>query len=140
MPVKAIADIKKSLLAREFPTVMMWNRLEGRPRTHHFNRALKAEVRDALWMLSRQWQMGEFKAEDAGSPVFAKLHISTTTLNQYKAAGNALQPYEKNIPLEVKAEQKTIPFTRAGKEITIDIRLQMGRYWLKLLEKNSLYQ
>ncbi|HMJ46127.1 MAG TPA: hypothetical protein VK498_02295, partial [Ferruginibacter sp.] len=86
-----ITDIKAALAKKQFPTVMMWNRLEGRPRTHNFNRALKAEVRDALWMITRQWQMGEFKADDAGSPVFAKIHIASSRLNQYKAAGKEVQ-------------------------------------------------
>ena len=120
------------------PTVLMWNRLEGRPRTINFDKALKAEVRDALWMLTKQWQMGEFKGDDAGSPVFAKIHITTSQLDSYKAAGNALQNFEVNVPLETKAEQKKIPFTRNGINISIDIRLQMGRYWLKLLKEKTL--
>lgn len=131
-------DIGKALKDKLHPTVLMWNRLEGRPRTHDFDKALKAEVRDALWMLTRQWQMGEFNSEDAGSPVFAKVHVSTSPLDKYKAAGNAEQKYEENVPLEVKAEQKKIPFSRDGKEINMDIRLQMGRYWLKLLKSKSL--
>ena len=57
-----------------FPTLTRYNRLESRPRTDNFSRALRAEVRDALWMLCKQWQMGEFAGDDAGSPVFAKLH------------------------------------------------------------------
>jgi len=123
---------------RIFPTVLMWNRLEGRPRRQDFDKALKAEVRDALWMLTRQWQMGEFKGDDAGSPVFAKIHITTSELDTYKAAGNAEQSFEVNVPLETKAEQKKIPFTRNGINISIDIRLQMGRYWLKLLKQKAL--
>jgi hypothetical protein len=72
----AITDIRPILKGtRQIPTIMMWNRLECRPRTKNFDRALQAEVRDALWMLTRQWQMGEFKADDAGSPVLAKMHI-----------------------------------------------------------------
>ena len=35
------------------------------------DRALRAEVRDPLWMLTRQWQMGEFQGDDAG---FRSLH------------------------------------------------------------------
>ena len=131
-------NISLVLSEKMFPTVMMWNRLEGSPRTHQFNKALKAEVRDALWMLTKQWQMGEFKADDAGSPVFAKVHISTSTLTDYKAAENPEQVYEKNLPLEVKAEQKKIPFGSKKKEISLDIRLQMGKFWLILLKKNSL--
>lgn len=51
----------------------VWNRLEGQPRSEDMQRALKAEVRDALWMLTRQWQMGEFAGDDAGTPAFANL-------------------------------------------------------------------
>ena len=47
-----IADLRAALLARTFPTVTVWNRLEGRPRSVEFDRALSAEVRDALWMLA----------------------------------------------------------------------------------------
>lgn len=131
-------NISKVLAERLHPTVMMWNRLEGRPRTHDFDRAMKAEIRDALWMLTRQWQMGEFNSDDAGSPVFAKVHISTSPLDRYRAASQQEQPYEENVPLEVKAEQKKISFLREGKEMSIDIRLQMGRYWLKLLRSANL--
>jgi hypothetical protein len=131
-------DIGKVLAERKHPTVMMWNRLEGRPRTHDFDRAMKAEIRDALWMLTRQWQMGEFNSDDAGSPVFAKVHISTSPLDRYRAASQQEQLYEENVPLEVKAEQKKILFSREGKEMSIDIRLQMGRCWLKLLKSGSL--
>ncbi|MGH8601918.1 MAG: hypothetical protein ACREXR_03805, partial [Gammaproteobacteria bacterium] len=63
------------ILSRQIilPTVVMWNRLEGRPRRKDFDRALRAEVRDALWMLTKQWQVGEFRGDDAGSPVYARL-------------------------------------------------------------------
>jgi len=132
------ANIKQVLDEKLHPTVVMWNRLEGRPRTHHFDRALKGEVRDALWMLTKQWQMGEFKADDAGSPVHAKVHITSSRLDTFKAAGQNPQDFEHNIPLEAKAEQKQIPFTRDGKEISIDIRLQLGRYWLQLLKEKGL--
>jgi hypothetical protein len=131
-------DISLALAQRKFPTALMWNRLEGRPRTHHFDRALKAEVRDALWMLTKQWQTGEFKADDAGSPVFAKIHVSTSQLDQYKADSQAEQEFEANVPLEAKVEQKKIPFTKGGKDISIDLRLQMGGYWLKMLVKAGL--
>ncbi len=138
MAVNQITDIRQALVQQRFPTVMMWNRLEGRPRTQNFDKALKAEVRDALWMLTKQWQMGEFKGDDAGSPVFAKIHITSSHVQKYKAADKAEQDFEDNIPLEVKVEQKKIPFKRDGKKISIDIRLQLGKYWLRLLTENGL--
>lgn len=126
-----VKDISTAIEKKAFPTVVMWNRLEGRPRTHDFDRALKAELRDALWMLTKQWQMGEFNGDDAGSPVFAKVHIATTALTKYKADGHHAQPYEENVPLETKVEQRKIVFKKDGRPVSLDLRLQMGRRWLK---------
>ena len=72
-PYVAMPEIEAILTRKaRLPTTVMWNRLEGRPRRPDFTRALQAEVRDPLWMITRQWQMGEFIGEDAGSPVTAK--------------------------------------------------------------------
>src|SRR5215467_4638370 len=94
-----VADLKAALKEQAFPSITTWNRLEGRPRTQSFERALQAEVRDALWMLTKQWQMGEFRGSDAGSPVFAKLQVDTTTLTKYQPGGLATQPFEADVPL-----------------------------------------
>src|SRR5262245_52515239 len=96
----AVSNLRAAIAERSFPTVTAWNRLEGRPRTLAFDRALKAEVRDALWMLTRQWQLGEFRGDDAGSPVFAKVHAATTRLTKYRAGTHAPEPFEDDIPLE----------------------------------------
>ena len=73
------------------PTITRYNRLESRPRTDNFTRALRAEVRDALWMLCKQWQMGEFAGDDAGSPVDAKLHVDGQQIAKYQPLGDAAQ-------------------------------------------------
>ena len=46
-----------------------WNRLEGSPYKEDDVSPYEFRVRDPLWMLSRQWQMGNFEAEDNGSPI-----------------------------------------------------------------------
>jgi hypothetical protein len=127
-----IEHMDEALAERRFPTVTVWNRLEGRPRTGQFDRALKAEVRDALWMLTRQWQMGEFRGEDAGSPVFARLHLATTRLTKYRPRALAAEPFGENAPLEATVERRPLPLVRAGREISLDLRLVMGRQWLKM--------
>ena len=133
-----VPDIKKALDDRLHPTIVLWNRLEGRPRTHNFERALKAEVRDALWMLTKQWQMGELSGDDAGSPVFAKVHIETTQLTKYKPGDQPVQVFNKNVPLETIAEQRKILFSWDEKNMQLDLRLNIGRYWLKVLRDNGL--
>jgi hypothetical protein len=123
-----INEMKPLLAKLAFPTVMMWNRIEGRPRsTKNFDRALKAEVRDALWMLSRQWQMGEFEGDDAGSPVLAKLRLDTTQLTKYQADDRGVQPMPDDIPLEAQVEQKALPHSVWLGPISLDLRLMAGR-------------
>jgi hypothetical protein len=65
-------ETKPTALPDFHPAIVTWNRLEGRPRTADFERSLRAEIRDPLWMLCRQWQFGEFQGEDAGSASIAQ--------------------------------------------------------------------
>ncbi|MCL5950228.1 MAG: hypothetical protein M1132_00660 [Chloroflexi bacterium] len=127
-------------LAKELllPVLPVFNRLEARPRTHDFDQALRAEVRDALWMLTKQWQMGEFKGDDAGSPVSAKVYMEKTALTKYRPADRPAQAFDDCVPLEAKVEQRRIPFLAGDLEIALDLRLVMGRHWAKLLAKHGL--
>src|SRR6187431_2063769 len=92
-------NLSRVVESRSRPGITLWNRLEGRPRADKFDRALRAEVRDALWMLTRQWQMGEFQGDDAGSPVLAKIRMDTTRLTQYQADSQDVQAFPDDIPL-----------------------------------------
>lgn len=135
----AIEDIKAIInYQRLIPTIVMWNKLEGQPRASNFDRALKAEVRDALFMLTKQWQMGEFKGDDAGSPVIAKVHVETTQLNKYKANDHSTQLFETDVPMETKVEQRKLPFNAGEQVLSMDIRLLMGRQWLKMTNKPDI--
>jgi hypothetical protein len=139
MAIRSITENLGAVLAeRQVPTITMWNRLEGRPRTDNFDRALRAEVRDALWMLARQWQLGELHGDDAGSPVFAKVHSEATRLRRYRAGGDAgdageVEPFDDGLPLEAKVEARPITFTSDQAAFSLDLRLLLGRQWLKML-------
>lgn len=131
-----VADLKTALVDRLLPSITYWNRLEGRPRTDNFERALRAEVRDALWMLCKQWQMAEFRGDDAGSPVFGKVHLSHTRLTKYRPGADLpVQDFDDHTPLEAKVEQRPISFNAGSQKMSLDLRLQMGRQWLKMLDK-----
>ena len=100
MPFTVDATMKLMLRVLAFPpAVVGWNRLEGRPRTANFERALRAEVRDALWFLTRQWQFGEFQGEDAGSPVEVRTAVRTDGLQHYAVARDRALPYDPAVPL-----------------------------------------
>lgn len=127
-----IGDIKVALSERLFPAITTWDRMEARPRSQNFDRALQAEVRDALWMLTKQWQMGEFRGSDAGSPVFAKLLLATTRLTKYRPAGGGAQLFDSSIPLETKVERRPVPLHRQQRVLALDLRLVMARQWFAL--------
>src|SRR5512138_976960 len=104
-----VPDLKSVIDTRDIVGITSWNRLEGRPRAEKFDRALRAEVRDALWMLARQWQMGEFRGDDAGSPIAAKVHVETTRLRKYQPAHGEVAMFDDGTPLETRVEQRPIP-------------------------------
>ncbi|HEX8905463.1 MAG TPA: hypothetical protein VF771_11500 [Longimicrobiaceae bacterium] len=107
------------------PAITAWNRLEARPRAHDFTRSLRAEVRDPLWMLTRQWQMGELDAEDAASPIDARLLTRRLSIDRIALGGDAAHAYDDSIPLEAMVERERVPFTHA-------LRVQAAQYFLRL--------
>jgi hypothetical protein len=127
-----VTNITAALQDRLHPTITVWNRLEGRPRRPDFARAMKAEIRDALFMLTRQWQLGEFRGEDAGSPAAAKVQLTTTRLRTYLAAYGTVQPFEETLPLEARVERRPLLMSMNGRLASLDLRLLMGRQWLKM--------
>ncbi|MET0242956.1 MAG: hypothetical protein ABW174_05795 [Flavitalea sp.] len=81
-----------------------WNRLEPRTRDNEFDKELECGVHDALWMLTRQWQMGEMQAEDTGSAIFAKVKMVSTPVTKYKTANGPVTPFDHSMPFEQKIE------------------------------------
>lgn len=108
------------------PAIIGWNRLEGRPRTEQYDRALRAEVRDALWFLTRQWQFGEFKGEDSGSPVEVRTSVRVDPLQHYAVKGKPAVAYDATVPLETHVERERVAFD-------IVIHSQVTRYFWRLI-------
>lgn len=122
------AAAKEFLLvqAHPLPLVKGWNRLEGRPRAVDFERALRAEVRDALWFLTRQWQFGELRGEDAASPVEVRTKVQSAPFRQYAPKGGPAKPYQPDVPLETRVEAEALP----GDLVTHN---QVTRYFFALI-------
>ncbi|MER7772298.1 hypothetical protein [Kitasatospora sp. NPDC096140] len=138
MPEPRIDNLAEALAARDRPAVGVWNRLEGRPRTTDFERALRAEVRDPLWLLTRQWQLGEFRGSDGGSPVTATYSIAVARPSRFRPAGGTPEPLPPDRPLEALAERRPVPFVAGADRIAFDLRLAIGRRWLKLLGRSPV--
>ncbi len=61
-----------------------WNRIEPHARDVAFKEGLEAPLYDAAWILARQWQIGEFRGEDAGSAVQTRVKIKAQRVTHYK--------------------------------------------------------
>src|SRR5690348_7372235 len=64
-----------------------WNRVEPRPRTTEVGDVLAARIRDPLWLLTRQWQVGEFQGADSGSPAYVQIRSRTGGVLGWRAVG-----------------------------------------------------
>ena len=118
-------NAKLSALYR-LPAVVHWNRLEGRPRSDDLTRSVRAEVRDPLWMLARQWQFGELAGDDAGTPIRAKLAAQVAQVASLTLHTGAPQPYDGKQPLEPLVE-------RAAIEPDLMMALHIGQRWRTML-------
>lgn len=120
---------------RGIPAIVYHNRLEGRPRADNFERAQRCEVRDAAFMLALAFAHGEHYADDAGSLAFARLKIETAPIRGYRARGQVARQFDDATPLEALVERRQVPMIEGGVNVSLDIRLLMGRQWVKMVSR-----
>jgi hypothetical protein len=80
------------------------NRLEPRPRDNDLRRSLAAEIRDPLWFLARQWQMGEFEGEDTGSLAYVQYQGSTSRIPRWVKQGSEVGLEQAPLELQTLRE------------------------------------
>jgi hypothetical protein len=80
------------------------NRLEAHTRGTDLLPGLQARVRDALWLLARQRQLGELDGRDAGTPIAAALVTRHEPLVSWTPDGGAVRGYDGAVPLEALVE------------------------------------
>jgi hypothetical protein len=88
------------------------NRLEASTRGTDLLPGLHAMVHDAIWLLARQWQLGELDGSDAGSPISATLVTRYAPLTHWQPAGGQPRPYPGTGPLEelVESDGAALPW------------------------------
>ncbi|MGE0403697.1 MAG: hypothetical protein AB7T06_43725, partial [Kofleriaceae bacterium] len=117
----------KITAAMRVPSIVTWNRLEGRPRSDDFERSLRTEVRDPLWMLTRQWQVGELTAMDGGTPVLVRVETRSEELAGFVDATGSERITHPEIPLETRVEAQPTPRD-------LGTRFRLGETWLRALK------
>ena len=98
-------------------SITIWNRVEPRARSQDMKAGLEARVHDPLWLLTRQWQVGEFEGRDAGSPVMADITSTATVFDRYSIGAEPARTYDGRAPLEVLVEREKIRPLQAGADL-----------------------
>ncbi|MET0765450.1 MAG: hypothetical protein ABWY29_11330 [Blastococcus sp.] len=110
-------------------------RLEtGRPESvTQVESGLAAHVHDPLWLLTRQWQFGEFTGQDAGSPAVVRLIGSSAPIDAWRPAGaDSWTRYDiARGPLDAWVEAEPVQADRR-------MRADGGAHLLRLLDDAGL--
>lgn len=128
MPLQSFIDE-----IRLVPSLTTWTRLEPQPRDASMERSLQAQVRDPLWFLARQWQVGEFLGDDAGSPIHATVAAEMRTVTSYRPGldPTATVPIDPTLPIEVNVEREVVSLQMRGST-------QQGLYFENLLRQSGV--
>lgn len=119
--------------------------LEPRNDCPEMQDGLQARIHDPLWLLARQWQFGEFKGDDAGSPAAAQLVVKSAPIARYhsgrlpvdpaKAKDHARDYSPSSLPLETLVEREPVRDERSS-----DFRLsaEAGLQFLRFLDVRKM--
>jgi hypothetical protein len=107
-----------------------WQKLEPHSRNPDFSTGITATVHDPLWMLTRQWQLGEFQGEDSGSPIYVKVDNRHDKISRVMQNDDKGFDYDVNIPLEVFVERTKLEVATDGdvggdKKLQLDLQMQV---------------
>ncbi|HKG03120.1 MAG TPA: hypothetical protein VKB03_08050 [Conexibacter sp.] len=111
-------------------------RLEPLHRAADVSIGLTARVHDPAWALMRQWQLGEFAGQDAGSPVLVRLAGESTLISHWRPALEGAPPawipyHPSEGPLDalIEAEERIAPDLRE--------RVEGGAHFVRLLTQDE---
>ncbi|MFI0366923.1 hypothetical protein ACH35V_03535 [Actinomadura sp. 1N219] len=89
-----------------FPPDDMY-RMEPLHRSSEVASGLAARTHDAAWLLTRQWQFGEFAGQDAGSPIDVELTGQSRPITSWRPPDGPWTPYDPRLgPLEPQVESE----------------------------------
>jgi hypothetical protein len=87
-------------------SITFWRRFEPRPRENDLKPSFAAEIRDPAWFLARQWQLAEFRGEDAASPAYVEYFGKVSKLPRWAPGRN--DGTERDVDTGVPLERQTL--------------------------------
>jgi hypothetical protein len=111
-----------------------WQRLESRCRENDFDEGLEARTADPLWFLSRQWQMGEFQAENAGSIIDVEINYRSQKISRYQLGEEEFSDLGSlSPPMEALVEREPIEWDWRG-------RIRAGQQFARIFGEEARKQ
>ena len=127
-------------------SITSWTRLEPHCTNVDIASTTSARLFDPLWMMTRQWQVGEYQAEDAGSPVQARVRATSATLSRCfigalpaNTTAVAAPQYDPlRMPLEAMVERRRARPATADEARLLGLSVEGGLHFLRMLELAAL--
>ncbi len=118
-------------------SITSWLRGEPPTRDADLTPGIEARLHDPLWLLARQWQLGELDGEDGGSAVIARARFEVGRVHGLAPAGHDPVPYDPQaLPLAAAIEA----VQRDASRPIADVRAQAesGRQLTRMLARAQL--
>jgi hypothetical protein len=112
---------------------MSWKRLEASTIDPDLLEGQEARIADPVWLLGKQWQVGEFKGEDAASPIFVEAELEHAPITRLRpgapgAGGPVVTRDAVGVPLETAVEREAVRSGPAAVRLAADAGLQLWRF------------
>jgi len=127
------------------PSITSWTRLEPQTRNAEMKTSVQARIHDPLWLLARQWQIGEFQGEDSGTPIMARLRADVSQLTRYFAGPIAVNSQvkapnfdAKTTPLETIVERERVRPLPGAKAEKLRFAIEAAQQFFRLLDQQTI--
>jgi hypothetical protein len=127
------------------PSITTWTRLEPQTRNAELTTSVQARIHDPLWLLARQWQVGEFQGEDSGTPIMARLRADVSRLTRFfpgpiAANSQVTAPAfnAKVTPLETMVERERVRPLAGAKGEKLRFAVEAAQHFFRLLDQQPL--
>ena len=110
---------------------MTWQRLESTTVGVDLTEGQEARIGDPLWLLGKQWQVGELTGEDAASPILVEATVEHAPVTRVRIGTGPVGPVimrdGSGLPLETAVERESVRDGPAAARIGTEAALQLWR-------------